>query len=54
MRDISLKKPEEVEKTEDDELLDRIAEKSSNPDNASLDGIDYIELTLELLQHVVC
>ena len=31
------------------ELLDRIAEKSTNPDDAALDGVDYVEMTLELL-----
>ena len=49
LRANSLKKPEEVERTEDDELLDRIAEKSTNPDDAALDGVDYVEMTLELL-----
>jgi len=53
LRDLSLKKKEEVESTEDDDLLGRIVERSGNPKNNSLDGIDYIDQTLEVLQQAV-
>ena len=36
-----------VEKTEDDELLERIIEKAK--EGESIDGNDYIELTIEVL-----
>ena len=54
LRDLSLKKAEQAEKTEDDELLHRIVEKSKDPDVAAIDNVDYVELTIELLQHVCC
>ena len=54
LRSLSLKKKEEVLRTEEDDILARIVEKSNDPDKVSLDGIDYIDLTLEVLQHAVC
>ena len=43
LRDLTFKKEEEVEKTEEDDLLERIWTKNPEP---SLDGNDYLELTL--------
>lgn len=54
LRNLSNKKAEEVEKTEDDEMLERVIEKSTNPEHISLDNQDYLEMTLDLLQHVAC
>ena len=52
LRDLAFKKAEEVERTEDDMMLHRVWAKSQDAE-PSLDGTDYLELTLQLLQHVV-
>ena len=46
LRDLSLKKSEEIEVTDDDKLLEQIVEKSTNPDAVSIDNVDYHELTI--------
>ena len=48
---MTFKKPEEVEKTDDDKLLRRVWKRSAEP-KTSLDGTDYLEITLQLLNHV--
>ena len=40
--------------TEEDELLERIAVKSDKEEHKALDGQDYLEQTIDLLQHVAC
>ena len=53
LRDLSLKGADEAERTDEDTLLEHIAEKPTTP-RPSLDGNDYVEVTLEVLQHAAC
>lgn len=53
LRDLSLKKKDAVDLTEDDHLFGRILAKSTDSSHQSIDGVDYVELTLEVLQHAV-
>ena len=55
LRDLALKRADEVQWTDDDKLLSHIAEEptAGEEKSASLDGVDYVELTLSVLQHVV-
>ena len=49
LRSLSTKKAEQVESTEHDTMLQRICVKSDTDDNKSLDGTDYLEITIALL-----
>ena len=52
LRDLSLKKPEQVELSEDDKLLARIIEPSKDASDLALDSTDYVELTILCLQQM--
>jgi hypothetical protein len=47
LRKASLQKPEDVVKTDEEKMLERIIE--ADPEEKSIDGNDYVELTIEVL-----
>ena len=48
LRKASLQEPEDVVKTDEEQMLERIIE--ADPEEKSIDGNDYVELTIEVLQ----
>lgn len=53
MRDLTLKKSAEIEHSDDDKLLMSVIDKTAFEGNVAIDGVNYLELTLDLLQHIV-
>ena len=53
LRDLALKPAESVEKSESDVIVERIVEHSDKYANESIDNVDYVNVTLEVLQNEV-